>query len=139
MEMSVHFPGGKRVAATYRDFTILTDQPPGLGGEGVAPTPFELFLASLATGTGEYVLAFCHHRGLSTDGMEIVQYTVLDPHTQQVARVLLEIRLPLGFPERFRLPLVRAAQLCPVSRQMQNPPAIDVYTRLPGEASVGPG
>jgi putative redox protein len=49
MEMKVDFPGGARVAAHFGDFTINTNQPVKAGGDGSAPAPFELFLASLAT------------------------------------------------------------------------------------------
>ena len=45
--MTVSFPGGKRVDAEYGGFTIRTDQPPQGGGEGSAPPPFDLFLASI--------------------------------------------------------------------------------------------
>ena len=53
------FGGGLKVDAEYRGFTIKTDQPFHEGGEGRRPAPFDLFLASLATCAGFYVLAFC--------------------------------------------------------------------------------
>ena len=53
--MIVTFPGGKRVDAEYGGFTVRTDQPPQSGGEGSAPQPFDLFLASIATCAGIYV------------------------------------------------------------------------------------
>jgi ribosomal protein S12 methylthiotransferase accessory factor len=49
MIMEVTLLGGKRVAARYRDFEIVTDQPAKHGGRGRAPSPFDLFLASLGT------------------------------------------------------------------------------------------
>ncbi len=55
-EFEVFFPGGKKVAANYRGFTIETDQPLQGGGDNTAASPFELFLASLATCAGFYVL-----------------------------------------------------------------------------------
>jgi len=42
-EIKVIFPGGKRVDAEYKGFTIKTDQPDYAGGEGSAPAPFDLF------------------------------------------------------------------------------------------------
>ena len=48
-EMTVTFPGGRRVNASYGDFEIATDQSPDHGGDASAPEPFDLFLASLAT------------------------------------------------------------------------------------------
>jgi putative redox protein len=54
MEMRVCFPGGERVHADYGEYTIETDQPVRNGGDGSAPSPFDLFLASIATCAGIY-------------------------------------------------------------------------------------
>lgn len=72
MEMTVSFPGGARVDAQFGSYTVQTDQPPHAGGEGSAPAPFSLFLASIATCAGVYVLGFCRQRGLPTEGIRIV-------------------------------------------------------------------
>src|SRR5690349_20277187 len=44
----VSFPGGVRVDATYRGHVVHTDQPSPLG-TNTAMSPFDLFLASIAT------------------------------------------------------------------------------------------
>ena len=64
MEMVIDFPGGKRVDAHYGDFTVKTDQPASGGGDGSAATPFALFLSSMGTCAGIYVLGFCHIKRL---------------------------------------------------------------------------
>ncbi len=51
-DFKVTFPGGVKVDTTFREFTIRTDQPVRDGGENTAPSPFILFLASLATCAG---------------------------------------------------------------------------------------
>jgi ribosomal protein S12 methylthiotransferase accessory factor len=63
MEMIIDFPGGARVDAHFGPYTVLTDQPPSGGGDGSAPTPFALFLSSMGTCAGIYVLGFCRQRG----------------------------------------------------------------------------
>ncbi|HSO23567.1 MAG TPA: hypothetical protein VLT81_11690, partial [Chondromyces sp.] len=60
--MTVRFPGGARVEADYNGFEIATDQARDSGGEASAPEPFDLFLASIATCAGIYVLRFCQKR-----------------------------------------------------------------------------
>ncbi len=49
MEMTVSFSGGRKLAAQAGDFVVMTDQPEESGGENSAPTPFQLFLVSIAT------------------------------------------------------------------------------------------
>ena len=47
MSMEIRFPGGVAVSAQYKGFIIATDQPEANGGTNSAPSPFDLFLASL--------------------------------------------------------------------------------------------
>ena len=124
--MTVSFPGGKRVDAAYGGFNVHTDQPPHAGGDGSAPSPFDLFLASIATCAGFYVKAFCDTRGLSTEGLELRMRVERDPETRMVAWLALEIRLPEGFPDRHRDGVRRAADLCSVKKHLQHPPAFKI-------------
>jgi putative redox protein len=137
MDMVVDFPGGLRVDAHFGRFTVSTDQPVQAGGEDSAPTPFATFLASLATCAGIYVLGFCRQRDIPTNDIRLVQRTVSDPATRLVARIALEIQLPEGFPEKYRAPLIRAAEQCTVKKHFEHPPAIEVTTVL-GTATHAP-
>ena len=128
MEMTVSFPGGARVDADFGPHTIRTDQPPHAGGEGSAPAPFALFLASIGTCAGIYVLGFCRQRGLSTDGIQLVQRMDADPRTGMIARVDLDIQVPPEFPEKYRDALVRAASQCAVKKHLESPPSFQVRT-----------
>jgi len=71
--MVIDFPGGAKVDAHFSGFTVKTDQPPMGGGEGSAPAPFGLFLASIGTCAGIYVLGFCKQRGLPVEGIKIIE------------------------------------------------------------------
>jgi putative redox protein len=132
--MKVSFPGGKRVDADYHGFTIQTDQPPKAGGEGSAPQPFDLFLASIATCAGIYVKGYCDARHIATDGLELRMEVERDEKGHRVARLTLEIVLPEGFPEKHRDAVVRAAELCSVKKHIFDPPAFEVRARGAEEA-----
>ena len=126
--MIVSFPGGKRVDAEYGGFTIRTDQPPQGGGEVTAPPPFDLFLASIATCAGIYVKGYCDARGIATEGLGMEMRIEREPEKHRVVRLVLEIRLPEGFPEKHREAIVRAADLCAVKKHILQPPAFEVRT-----------
>ena len=131
MDIRVTFPGGgKRVDATFGAFTVRTDQPPEHGGQGAAPAPFELFLASLATCAGIYVRAFCQARGIATDGIELVQRTTNDPKTGRLVHVELDVIVPESFPPAQRDAVARAAAACKVKKTLADPPSFAVTTRL---------
>lgn len=129
MDIKVFFPGGKRVDAMVGTHVIRTDQPASAGGEDSAPAPFELFLASLGTCAGIYVLAFCQARGISTEGLELVQRHAVDPSSGQLDAVSIDIKLPPGFPERYRDAIVRAAEGCKVKKVIARAPMISVRAR----------
>jgi putative redox protein len=135
MEMVIDFPGGARVDAHFGSYTVMTDQPPMGGGSGSAPTPFALFLASMGTCAGIYVLGFCKQRGLLSDGIRIVQRAQSDPFSGMIKQVDLEIQVPPDFPEKYIPSLVRSAELCAVKKHLEKPPQFNVFTKV-GVASA---
>lgn len=130
MEMVISFPGGACVDAEYGSFVIKTDQPPSGGGDGSAPTPLMLFLASMGTCAGIYVLSFCQQRGLPTEDIRIRQSMEMDPNTHMVSQVKLDIDLPAGFPAKYQSALIKSAQLCAVKRHLENPPHFEIETHI---------
>ena len=132
MEMLIDFPGGARVDAHFNGFTVRTDQGPQGGGEASAPTPFDLFLASLGTCAGIYVLGFCRQRGLPTEGIQLRERVVRNPETRKLEAVEIDIEVPPTFPEKYHEALVRAAAQCAVKKQLEAPPVIQVATKVRG-------
>jgi ribosomal protein S12 methylthiotransferase accessory factor len=129
MEITVDFPGGARVDAHFDQFTVKTDQPPMGGGEGSAPTPFAVFLSSLGTCAGIYILGFCRQRNLPTDGIRIIQRMQNNPMTGMIGKIELEIQVPPSFPEKYRPSLIKSAELCAVKKHMENPPKFEITTK----------
>ena len=126
MDMVIDFPGGTRVDAHFGAFTVETDQPPTAS----APTPFEIFLSSIGTCAGIYVLGFCQKRELPTEGLRIVQHVRRDPQTGMVAKISLDIQLPKGFPDKYRQAVIQSAQLCAVKKHIEHPPEFEIVTSL---------
>ena len=129
MEMKVSFPGDLKVDAEFSGFIVSTDQPRAAGGDGAAPSPFQLFLASIATCAGFYVLSFLKQRGMDR-GAGLTLTTIPDPNSGMVAEVQIDVRLPAGFPEKYRDAVVRAVNQCTVKRHLARPPAITVTTTV---------
>jgi ribosomal protein S12 methylthiotransferase accessory factor len=129
-EFVIDFPGGARVDAHFGPYTVKTDQPPSGGGEGSAPAPFSLFLASIGTCAGIYVLGFCKQRGLPTDGIRLVQRMEMEPGTRLIGKITLDIEVPPSFPEKYKDALIRSAEQCAVKKHLENPPQFEVQTRV---------
>lgn len=124
--MEIVFNGGKVVTALSHGHVIKTDQPLISGGQNSAPSPFELFLASIGTCTGIYVKSFCDNRKIPTDDIKIIQTAVYDEETGLPVNIKLDIKLPADFPEKYREAVISVAELCKVKKSMASPPVFEV-------------
>jgi ribosomal protein S12 methylthiotransferase accessory factor len=126
-EIVVTLPGGRRVDAQLPGHVVRTDQPRDNGGEDTAPSPFELFLASIGTCAGIFVQGFCAKRDLPTDGIRIVERPRYAADGT-LAGMELDIEVPASFPEKYREALVRVADQCSVKKAIQARPEFAVRT-----------
>ena len=129
MEINVNSPGGLVIEARFGDFAVTTDQPLEDGGTNTAPTPFDLFLASLATCAGYYVTAFCQERNMATDGIALKMTSDWNEQSHRVENIEMTISLPDDFPAKYRRAVIRAAGMCTVKRHMEKPPAFRITAR----------
>lgn len=130
MDITITFPGGKKVNAEVNGMVIPTDQPKLQGGDGTAPSPFAHFLASIGTCAGIYVLSFCQERKIPTDKItltERLEYTA-DDGKSKLSKIVLEINVPPDFPEKYRNALIKVADQCAVKKTMMNPPQFEINT-----------
>ncbi|MCF8062736.1 MAG: OsmC family protein [Deltaproteobacteria bacterium] len=124
--LQVRFPGGKRVDTQIKDMLIQTDQPVDEGGEGSAPQPFQLFLASIAACAGVYAINFCQARDLSMDGMTLSMSGEFDEKKKLYKKFALHLTLPEGFPEKYRKSILRVMDLCFVKKHIVDPPEFEL-------------
>ena len=134
--MEIVLDEGKKVNALYNGHVIKTDQPVEAGGNGSAPAPFDLFLASIGTCAGIYVKSFCMQRQIPTDDIRIVQSISYDYDKGLVGKIKLEIMLPPDFPQKYKSAVINAANLCAVKKHLLNPPEIEVEAK---EMVIVPG
>lgn len=130
MEMEVTFPGGVQVDASFGGFVVETDQPPQGGGRAGAPTPFALFLSSIGTCAGIYVLGFLRQRGLPTSDVRLIQRSHFDHSTGMIGEIDLEIQVSGDFPTRYLSALARAAEMCAVKKHLESPPGFNISTTI---------
>ena len=116
MPIDIFFDGNKKVNAVIDGFTVKTDQSLQSGGDSSAPTPFSLFLASLGTCAGIYVKSFCDQRGLDTSEMRIIMDYEYDSANKMIAKFIMRIHVPAGFPDQYDAAIMKTASLCAVKR-----------------------
>ena len=140
-EITVRLTGGRRVEAQLESHRLLTDQPRSNGGEDTAPSPFQMFLASLGTCAGIYVQGFCAKRGIPYDEIRLIERPTYGSNGE-LESVEFELQLPPDFPPNYEQALLRVIEQCSVRRVLQSPPTFRSrisHTSGPGtpHASVG--
>ena len=95
------FPEACASRRSTRD-TGSARQPALAGGEGTAPSPFDLFLASIGTCAGYYALRFLQQRNLDTVGLVVTMTADTGGVGQHVGRIRIDVTLPPAFPQKYR-------------------------------------
>ena len=121
-ELVIESPSGKKVNVHAGEFLIETDQPVAEGGEGTAPEPLTLFLASIGSCAGHYVFSFCRSRQIPTEGIRLRQRMHYDQDQHRIARIELIIELNDSFPLKYHKALLRSANLCSVKKHIEQAP-----------------
>ncbi len=131
MDITITFPGGKKVNAEVNGMVITTDQPKLEGGEGSAPSPYLHFLASIGTCAGIYVLGFCKERGIPTEKItltERLEYATTPEGKSFLDTIAIDINVPPDFPEKYHKALIKVADQCAVKKSILHPPKFAINT-----------
>lgn len=125
--MDVRFVSGEAYEVAVRGHRIMVDQPADAGGEDNAPTPTELFVASLATCVAFYAGRYLTRHGLSRDGLSVsVGFDMADDRPPRVAAVRLTVRVPADLPAERRPALRAVVSHCTVHNSLTTPPDVAV-------------
>lgn len=123
--IKVDFAGNMKINADVDGTTIHTDQTVKKGGDGTAPSPFQLFLGSMATCAGVYAKRFCEARKIDTEGLGITVDYDFDEKKFQILKMTFNITLPEGFPEKYRSAIIKAVDQCAVKKNIKAHPEFE--------------
>ncbi|MFE9651232.1 OsmC family protein [Streptomyces sp. NPDC006365] len=118
---------GDAYAVDVRGHQLLVDQPADAGGTDTAPTPTELFAASLATCIAFYAGRYLHRHGLPRTGLRVrTEFTMATDRPARVTSLRVVVVPPPELPEQRRAALLAVASHCTVHNTLQQPPEIDI-------------
>src|ERR1022692_2805214 len=124
-QMDVRFVSGESYEVAVRGHRVLVDQPAEAGGQDAAPTPTELFVASLATCIAFYAGRYLTRHGCSRDGLAVsAWFDMASDRPARVNGIHLVVRVPDSLPTE-RWPAFRAVvSHCTVHNTLASPPAV---------------
>lgn len=96
--------------------TMMMDVPPSMGGKDRAPTPTDVFAASLAACINALVSAYCRDMKMACDGLKVtLDYEKLEKPSR-LGKFKARIIMPAGAKgwEARKDGILRAADRCPV-------------------------
>jgi uncharacterized OsmC-like protein len=111
---------------SIRDHLIHVDQPSEGGGTDAAPTPVELFVASLASCVAFYARRFLDRHNLPSEGLSVDATFTMAERPARVGQVEVSIGLPPGVPEGRRDALVAVASHCTVHNTLEDAPDVRI-------------
>lgn len=122
--------GGEAYEIEVRGHRILVDQPAEVGGEDSAPTPTELFVASLASCVAFYAGRYLTRHGYSRDGLAVdARFDLATDRPSRVATARLTLHVPAGVPPERWAALQAVASHCTVHNSLTQPPRVDITLR----------
>jgi putative redox protein len=128
MDPMVVYPiGGDKYSIDIRGHQVGVDQPLDAGGEDTAPTPTELFVASLGLCVAFYAGRFLDRHGIDRAGLAVqVAWRMAEGRPTRVGRIVVTVTPPHAMPSE-RLPAFLAvAKGCTVHHSLTRPPAVDI-------------
>lgn len=129
--VSVSHLGGDRFEIAVRDHVVTVDQPEALGGEDTAPTPTELFVASLASCTAFYARRYLARHGLPVEGLRVETSYEMGTRPSRVTRFDVRVLVPEGVPPERHAALLAMVDHCTVHSTLQHEPEVDIRLVTP--------
>lgn len=125
--MDVRFVAGEAYEVTVRGHRVVVDQPVNAGGQDTAPTPTELFVASLATCVAFYAGRYLTRHGYSRDGLAVsAGYEMASDRPARVSSVRLAVRVPADLPSERCAALRAVVSHCTVHNSLASPPPVTI-------------
>jgi len=121
--VTVRHLGGDRLEIRVRGHQLVADQPVEDGGGNTAPTPTELFLASLAGCVAFYAERFLRRHGLATEGLLVACDWAWASDPARVGEIEIKVEAPSLTPEH-RVAFSRVIERCPIHNTLRQPPEV---------------
>lgn len=119
--------GGERYLLDIRGHRIAVDQPEHGGGADSAPSPTEMFVASLVGCVAYFAGHYLTRHGYSRDGLRVSGSWAFAPdRPSRVGQIEIEITPPADLPEDRAAAMLAVASHCTVHNSIHQEPKVSI-------------
>ncbi len=105
---------------SWRNGTLLMDEPESVGGNNIGPDPFSTFLASLAGCTLSTLRMYIDRKGWDIPEINISLNLAQEMNPDLGTTISREITFPTTISDEQRERLLVIAEKCPISKILKN-------------------
>jgi len=124
--LRVEHRGGDKFDINIRGHLVRVDQPVKDGGQDTAPTPTELFIASLASCVAFYARRYLSRHDLPTEGLAVEATFAMGAKPARVAGIGMCLIVPEGVPVERLDALLAVATHCTVHNTLTSEPEVTI-------------
>ena len=124
--MKVDYTGGIGFNVSARNHQVLVDLPQDKGGQDKGMTPPELFMASLGSCIGVYVVRYCQNAKLDATDLKIDLDWKLSDDKTKIAEISVVMSLPRADVGRRETAVLQAAHHCLIHNTILGNPQIHI-------------
>ncbi len=136
LEIGVRFLENLRLEARFDDYTVLSDQPIRYKGDGLAPSPFDYFLASSVLCAAYFLRIYCLAKNIATKDIRVFQNNIIDPENRYKQKIEITLELPDSISETDAKGILRSVERCTVKKVIQQSPEFNLVLRRPDEKEI---
>ncbi len=105
---------------SWRNGTLLMDEPENVGGQNIGPDPFSTFLASLAGCTLSTLRMYIDRKGWDIPEINISLNLAQELNPELETNISRNITFPTNISDEQRERLLLIAEKCPISKILKN-------------------
>jgi uncharacterized OsmC-like protein len=136
MKTLVESAGGVSSRVTLGSHELVFDQPSTVpGGQDRGPSPLDVLAVSVGACAHYYAAAFLFGRKIPTEGLSVeVEAEKSREPVARIAKLVMRVTLPPGFPAQYLPALERAIRHCPAYGTLVHPPDVELLISTPESA-----
>ena len=126
MEVKVEYLGKRKFKVMARGHEVMTDLPEKGGGDDSAPTPSELFVASVGSCAALFISRYLETAKLDPEGLSVDMDWEFSEDKSKISHINMTVRVPNSELGARKKAVAAAANKCVIHQTLHNCPEIKV-------------